>query len=126
MTPDMNLLPIQDFPESLRTMMDHGVPKEAIWRLVEHYGGTRLSVPLKFSKDCALAQVISREAGEALCAAYGGDILEVPRAVRLRTVARDREIVRRRRDEHLSQSALARAFGLSERSIRRILNTAAG
>ncbi|MDD2769267.1 MAG: Mor transcription activator family protein [Methylococcus sp.] len=126
MTPDMNSLPIQDFPESLLTMMEHGVPKEAILQLVEHYGGTRLSVPVRFSEGGALGQVIDRKAGEALCAAYGGDIVEIPLSVRLRTVARDREIVRKRRDERLSQSALARLFGLSERSVRRILKTTAG
>lgn len=88
--------------------------------LVEHYGGVRLYVPVRFDPDHALVKVLGHGAAAKLIEQYGGlDHFDVPRAVRAIDAVRNAAI--RAEYGELSQGQLARRYRLTERQIRNIL-----
>lgn len=94
----------------------------ALARLAELAGGLELYVPTRLPCRGALAALPS-PAQEALVAAAGGSIVYVPRPRAAEREARDAAI-RAAAAEGLSQRALARRFGLSQRHVRRIVGDA--
>lgn len=117
--------PFDELPESLLDMADH-INKDAIMRLVAHYGGTRCYIPKVLPETSELAAVIGQDAARALAEVLGGERIEVPKARDFQRAVRNREIIRRHREEGLSYRELARAFDMTERNIGSILRTARG
>jgi Mor family transcriptional regulator len=120
MTPKLQQLPFDELPDSLLDMADH-INKEAIMLLVVHYGGTRLHVPKKLPDNHKLTALIGQDAAKELVYIFGGSYIEIPNARHFQRAIRNREIVRRKREEGLSHRDLARAFDMTERNIRNIL-----
>jgi Mor family transcriptional regulator len=109
---------IEHLPGELRAIADLiGLP--AALRLVEARGGRRLYIPSGAAPEHALVQIVGEEAAAALCRAYAGECLEIPRAVGYATAVRNADI-RQRRRQGVSQSTLAGEHRLTERQIRNI------
>ena len=88
--------------------------------LVNNFGGEHLYIPQTASRARKLAGVLSPNDYKALCARYGGNVLKVPMAAKLKKLKRDKEIVAMKRAgaSHLS---IAKKFGIRDRTVYRIL-----
>lgn len=91
----------------------------ATLKLVAKYGGVRLYVPKTLRPDHDLVAIINRELAETMIDRFGGEVLEIPKAllanVSLRNVTIKQEYV------ILSQRQLALKYKLTERQIRNIV-----
>lgn len=116
---------VEALPESLQEVAGLiGLP--ATMRIIERWGGTRLSVPVR-ADDAAhpLARVIGVPAMQQLSERMGGLTLNVPSCALARRRARDAEI-RRRYAAGETAAALAREHGITERHVWRIVASGAG
>lgn len=77
--------------------------------VIERWGGTRLYVPKNPSANAELNRAAGAEGARNLAAAYGGDFLKVPRAVRWRILAY--------RTMGLSYAQIARRAGCTEKHV---------
>ena len=84
--------------------------------LVEHYGGTRLYVPQDSVADWPVTTLIGERAAHRLIQRYRLERLWIPRCVRAVRAARDAEI-RARHAKGEKTDALAREYGLTDRSV---------
>lgn len=92
---------------------------QAVLLLIAKYGGTRLYVPLDPKENHPIEQLIGSHSLMKLAQRYGGDTLEIPRALIANISARNVQI---KQEYHiLSQSQLARKYGMTERQIRNIV-----
>jgi DNA-binding transcriptional regulator LsrR (DeoR family) len=100
-------------------------------KLAQHFGGTRLYVPVTATVEGKIAKSIGVEAAELLSERYGGSQIDIPfhpdrtrhrldsvMMKRLLMKARIREAVER----GLKQALIARDLGVSARHLRRILS----
>lgn len=108
-------------PEVLATLHDV-VPLDAVRKISDHFGGTRLYIPKTPTEACELAQAIGLDAAQAICRIYGGESIEVPKSDVLRRAIRNRELVRQHRDGKSARD-LARQYDLTKRQVSHILRT---
>jgi hypothetical protein len=86
-------------------------------RLIEAHGGTRLYIPKDPNQGMPIARLLGLDQARALAQRCGGDFLKVPLARNWRV-----RLYRARGD---SYPAIARALGITESQVSKIL-TAAG
>lgn len=91
----------------------------ATLKLVAKYGGVRLYVPKTLRSDHDLVATIGRELAEYMEERFGGEVLEIPKAL-LANVAL-RNVTIKQEYESLSQRQLALKYHLTERQVRNIL-----
>lgn len=113
-------LAADELPDSMQELAEV-VGLEATLMLVRHFGGIRVYIP-QDAAGHSLADVLGEDALAALVGVYGGDRIEVPKGAKL---IRD-AVIRQRHygtdgTDGESAMALARAFFLTERQVRRIL-----
>jgi hypothetical protein len=85
-------------------------------KLMIHFGGMQLQVPLKPRRRHALWQQLGEDAARTMCRLYGGQQIEVPIGASLKAAQRCRAIV-----EHPgSHNQAARAFGVTRRWVRMV------
>lgn len=90
-------------------------------QLMAAYGGTCLAIPkLAYSALHPIARIIGLEALRKLSHAYGGETVEVPTGMSHAIAVRNHDIATKKK-EGLSNKALARMFGLSQRQIGTIV-----
>ena len=87
-------------------------------RVVQRWGGTRLWVPQVPVPGTPLVQYLGDAQAAKLCAAFGGNRPDVPKAMRLLNLLRDDDI--RSNPDGLSVPALAQRYSLNERRIYQI------
>lgn len=91
---------------------------EATMRLVEHCGGTRVSVPRQADQNARLVGLIGAEKAAVLGRAMSADGIErilVPKATKAMLAARNRRIVGELQVASVAETA--RRWKLSERSV---------
>ncbi|MEM7251283.1 MAG: Mor transcription activator family protein [Pseudomonadota bacterium] len=115
---DLELFDLRRLPASVRELVELlGVPETV--KLLRTFGGANLYVPKRVSQRMRLLSSVSREAAEQLCAVFGGEVIELPKADHFTRQLRDREIVRHSA-AGASRAELAAKFGLSRRQIGNI------
>lgn len=92
---------------------------QATLKLVAKYGGVRLYVPKTLRPDHDLVVIIGRELAEYMEERFGGEVLEIPKAL-LANVAL-RNVTIKQEYEVLSQRQIALKYHLTERQVRNIL-----
>ena len=97
------------------------IGEDATAKLTAHYGGTSLYIPHTAKPDHPLCQLLGQEIAQRLAGEFGGMTVEIPRAVMLQTAQRNAQILADRASG-MSQRKLARAYHLTERTIRKIVN----
>ena len=104
-----------ELPPSLAELHD-AIGLEALLALVEHFGGSRIYVPLesRLHEAHGLVKALGEPAARALCRARQAEF-DVPRAVEYVRALRDAEIRRAYATESADQ--LARRFKVSRRRI---------
>ena len=118
MTPTIDI-DVDDLPGILQDLVEL-VGLQVTLTLVEHYGGVRLYVPVKYDPEHVLAKQIGHQAALKLIEMYRGDRFDIPRAEKAMRAVRDWKI----REQYWggkSQRQLAREYGLTDRQIRNIL-----
>lgn len=114
----------QELPSDLGEMADV-ISAEAVIKLVDTYGGQVLYVPANPHPDSYLVMTIGKEGSAALCEHYHGCEVFVPKLDKLRRSYRDLEIIAKSRSGRTVRE-LSSHYGLSSRSIRKILSRAGG
>lgn len=89
------------------------IGSDALFRLIERYGGIRLYIPLTAKPESRIAQTIGLDAAQALAAEYGGILLAFPMAKAWRI-----QVYRQR---GMSYAAISRAVGVHEATVHRQL-----
>ncbi len=89
--------------------------------IARRFGGTDLYVPLNPTEHDPLARCVGIDAANRIARLYGGGRVEIPLGNTARRAERNRAI-RRMAAEGRSVSEIARRFGMTTRSIRRIKN----
>lgn len=107
---ELDLLP-PSFAEVAQVI---GLPAALI--LVEHYGGTRLWVPQSLEQPWSVTTLIGDEAAQQLVVHCRMERIWVPRCLRALRAVRDAEI-RARHAKGEKTDALARAYGLTDRTV---------
>lgn len=111
---------VDDLPGILRDLVDL-IGLTVTLRLVEHYGGVRLYVPVKYDPEHMLVKLLGAPAAQKLIEHYGGEEhFDVPKAERAIRAVRDRKI--RADYTHKSRRQLAREHRLTERQIGNIVS----
>ena len=90
----------------------------AAYRLHAAFAGQALRIPLTPSKSLTLA--VGESCAAKLCAVAGGEVVSVPVLIAYDARA---QAMRQARAAGVSANTLAAIAGMSERSIRRMLNT---
>lgn len=109
---------IDDLPGILRDLVDL-IGLTGTLTLVEHYGGVRLYVPVKYDPGHPLVKQIGHYAASKLIEVYAGEHFDMPKAEKALRAVRNRKI--RAMYGQKSQRRLAMEFGLTEKQIRNIL-----
>lgn len=118
-----NDLPLHLLPAKLREIADYCGPDTAL-KLLAAYPGIHCVVPLPPPPpEHKLVGVLGYEGACRFCEAYGGDILQVPKADRALRLLRDARI-RSERAAGARLDTLALRYGLTERQIGNILGSA--
>jgi hypothetical protein len=105
-------------PETLQEIVQL-IGMVATLKLVGKYGGTRLYVPKRVLTGHPLAALIGRKAADTLADYFGGEVLEIPRALSANVAQRNVAIKQEYRQ--LSQRQLALKYNLTERQVRNIV-----
>ncbi|MEO5328102.1 MAG: hypothetical protein H7829_07635 [Magnetococcus sp. THC-1_WYH] len=93
---------------------------EAVFKLVDRFGGTSINPPLKVDEHHWLAEVIGLPAAQKLAQLWHGDRIYIPFLKAAKQAVRNKEIIQRY-DAGESVRTLALSYHLAERSITRIL-----
>lgn len=106
-------------PQSLKELSEIvGLSDGAIQSLVAEYGGVSLYVPKNVAGH-RLAALIGEDDAVKLSGYYGGEAINIPLCSESRRVARNRGIIRD--SANMSAAELARKYGMSARSVKKIL-----
>lgn len=105
-------------PDSLQAIADI-IGAAAALKVAERWGGTRLYIPAEPDEDHPLAALIGIEAARALGKTFAGERPEIPKADCWRKAVRN-ALIKSARATGVSQAALAREHGLTERQVRSI------
>lgn len=112
------LASIEGLPMSLKDIGEtYGLP--LVFKLVQIYGGTRLSIPMKLPDDHELIVKLGHEDAHKLHDLYRGDRIDIPRSLVSRE-CRDEMVFRMTRDG-VKQAEIALACHCTERTIRNVL-----
>ncbi|AUN95894.1 Mor transcription activator family protein [Pseudazoarcus pumilus] len=109
-------------PESVIELVEV-VGMSAALAIVEARGGIRFYVPVRFDPDHWLSKLVGCEAAQALIDYAAGDEIEVPRCAAALAAARER-LIAAEAESGRSRAELARAYGYTERGIRKLLRRA--
>ncbi len=90
---------------------------DATLRIIEAVGGCRLDVPMKVRPGHWLVELIGEKAARTLTHYYAGEKLEVPRATFFKCELRRIALVADAK-QGMSQSELARKYGMTQRTVR--------
>lgn len=90
--------------------------------LCRHCGGMEITVPRHPHPDSLLTLLLGPQSAGRLCARYGGCRIEPPRLTQAWLSLRNAAI-RARRAEGASTEQLAREWGTTQRTIRRVMST---
>jgi mannose/fructose-specific phosphotransferase system component IIA len=85
-------------------------------KLVDHFGGTTMRVPVRFKPDHVLCKIIGPASTVELIKVFEGEALEIAKCDDAMRMVRNRLIV----ESDKIQKELAREWGLTERQIRNI------
>lgn len=108
----------QLLPATIKEMVGViGLP--ATLSIVNERGGIRLSIPTKSQPQHWLHALIGPEALTALVNYYGGEEIDIPRCACVLQAIKEQHIVNAFANGH-SNAQLARAFGYTERGIRKL------
>lgn len=112
-------LELDQLPPQIR-LLSATIGLPATLSLLRVRGGTPFAVPKYAERSDVLANIMSIESAQALCAEYGGKILSLPKLDKALMQLRNRAI---HRDSTAgdSLSALARRYSLTTRQISNIL-----
>lgn len=88
------------------------IGEEALVRLAEAFGGTRLFVPVKMTLRHEIAKAIGIDAARQLSERLAPDVIKVP-------LAREQR-ARHYRGQGLSNAAIARKLGMTESGVERL------
>jgi hypothetical protein len=111
---------IADLPESLQYLLQL-LPLQAVLTMVEAYGGNRLYIPLYPQPDHGLGKLIGIEAAKAMASFGGGSVLEIPLVTKIQQRIRHTAVLKSLAGG-VSKRETARAFGMTERTVRNICN----
>lgn len=120
----MTHIAIEDLPESLQEMVEV-IGFDAVMKLVNTFGGTRIRVPAKprsVHRDHRLSRVVGIDAARQLCEFYGGEELCIPKLATALRAIRNREILRLHTEEGWPAHRIARKYDLHEMTIYSILS----
>jgi len=93
---------------------------KAAMKLVNKLGGLSVMIPKDPEPAHLLVQAVGLEIARKLAGIFGGDSIAVPRAHHYRTVLRQAEVCRRYRSGE-STRTLAKAYGLTERAVEKMV-----
>lgn len=88
------------------------IGEEALVRLAEAFGGTRLYVPQKITARHEIARAVGLEAAQRLVDRLAPDVVKVPLARELRA--------RHYRAAQMSDRAIARRLGITESGVEKL------
>lgn len=115
----MSPINLDRLPGALRDLV-HALGEPAAFRLVERRGGGRLVVPKKVHPDHSLMDELGLKIFADLVAAYGGEVLDLPKHDSVVRQIRHQR-VRRLRAEGITMDRIAVATGYTRRQVINIL-----
>jgi len=114
----MTKLPKHLLPAGLLLIAEY-CGDDVMWAIWQAYGGGRLSVPMSVDAEHPLAVLLGLAAAIKFCEAFGGELLNIPKAERAKRAVRD-ELIRTDRLAGSTLFALARKYNLTDRQIMSI------
>ncbi|MCL7422527.1 MAG: hypothetical protein M8364_16675 [Methylobacter sp.] len=111
----MTDLPRHLLPASLLLIAEY-CGETTMWAIWSEYGGGHLSVPERATPEHSLSQLLGYAAARKFCQAFGGELLNIPKAAAAKRAVRN-ECIRRDRRNGMGHFALCRKYGLTERQI---------
>lgn len=109
---------LHHLPESVQEMADVIGLHETLL-IVQERGGIRLCVPTKAKQNHWLSDLIGIEAMKKLVEYYCGEEIEIPRCAAAIKAAQEEEMYKLL-ESGMSQPQVAKMFGYTERTIRRL------
>ena len=92
----------------------------SVVKMINKFGGIRLCIPKIAKPQHQLVELIGYEDFSKLCEIYSGEEIDIPKAVKLRQLIRNKNILACRA-KGMSLSKLARYFDLTERGVSKII-----
>ena len=86
--------------------------------IIDHFGGLDMRFPKNPPPDHPVLRALGDDDGRKVCAHFGGMIVSVP----TNSAARRRVVIAKLRAEGAPLGRIARATGLTQRHVRRIVN----
>jgi hypothetical protein len=103
----------------VRQLIEAGAPDDEIERLLTHWGGLPVYVPMRADPDHQIARIAGQKVAEVLSRLYGGERILMPLGAAFR-----RERLRRRIAElkaaGLNNCEIARRLGVHLRQVQRL------
>lgn len=113
-------LTYEDLPSSMQFLADF-IGLEATIKIIRRYGGSSLYIHKTTKPHSTLCGYLGETAYQKLISGYGGENLkDIPRACDAIRKARNRRI-REWKFAGMTNSSIASRMGITERSVRRIL-----
>lgn len=110
---------IESLPESAQELANV-IGLTGALALLALLGGVRLSVPKRFNDDHWIVEAIGPEPARKLMAYYGGEDVELPTCIGAGRAIRNANILSDSK-QGMSGAALALKYGMTGRSVRKIL-----
>lgn len=107
---------VDALPKSMRYLLLL-VPLVDVLKIISTYGGARVYIASRPKPNHALVKLIGMESAQAIAGSEGGLILEIPLAMKVQNKIRNYAILASLA-QGVSQSKTARAFGVTERTVR--------
>jgi hypothetical protein len=96
------------------------IPRRQLLAFFEKFGGFRIYVPKEPAEGSPFSQVLDRRSFSALTKIFGGENVDIPRALALRKILRDREILRLLASGQTTRE-IGRQVGLGQRRVFQVL-----
>lgn len=109
---------VDDLPKSMRYLLLL-VPLMDVLKIISTYGGTRVYIPSSPAQNHPLVRLIGMESAQAIAGSEGGLTLEIPLGIKVQNRIRNYAILASLA-QGISQSETARAFDMTQRSVRNI------
>ena len=111
-------LPMHLLPPSLRQIAEF-CGDEVMWDIWRHYAGGHLSVPKTVTADHHLAQTLGPANAFKFCQAFGGELMNIPKAEAAKRAVRN-AFIKADKAVGLDNFTLCRKYNLTERQISTI------
>jgi len=111
-------LPMHLLPGSLRQIAEF-CGDDIMWGIWRHYGGGHLSVPKQVQAEHHLAQVLGVANAVTFCQAFGGELMNIPKAEAAKRAVRN-AFIKADKVAGLDNFTLCRKYNLTERQISTI------